>query len=871
MRQRQKPLHWLLGLTLILGMMLGMSTVSWAAEKTLEVGVTYEIGDTINVEADDIVIIWDDAIDIPSVIDPGVYTVGSPEFEKDFEQYLFSITEDDDYIAIGDTRTLTGREKVTGFKCVTGNGTEAEPYEFKLVFAEGSVTPGEPVKYLEWDNAEKKLAEKTCTEYEYVDDQPDSESETVLGEEYETSWYVVDGNVTISGRLETEGDVNLILTDGSILNAGGVSAEDGSLTICSQSTGSNAGRLITSSENDYLDGAIESYGADIIINGGIINSSEEGDVNNKSRIYCQDKAGSSESNDVVINGGEITAICASGSGIESDSAVKINGGKITAITKSNGEGGIFGYDKVEINGGEITAVSEYLNAGIRSYSDVEINGGTVTARGLKDGKGIEADKVTINGGVITATGNGNPEVKPAILADNELLINSELIVMAGDSEETAKDVTEEYKNDYIEKLTEQWVKISYEQFTVTFVDWQGNTLKTELVNKGGAATAPEAPARTGYTFKGWDKDFSNITEELTVTAEYNPILVVSVRFHTKPPKSMNEGDTVRLSATVNPSNALNRAVKWSSSDESILTVSENGQVTAVKPGKAAVRIEATDGSGKNVSRVIKVTHALVHKEAVAVTCTQDGNIDCWACSKCGKYFSDETAATEIDKAEAVQKAPGHDWSEWTVTKAATAKAAGMKERTCSRCGEKEAGVVPVSIKNAKVVLSAKAYTYSGKVRRPAVKTVGGKKLTPGTDYTVKWSNASSKNVGTYTVTITGKGGYTGVTKATYKINPKGTSLKKPAKAKKAITVKWKKQGAKMSTSRITGYQIQLATDSKFTKNRKTVTVKGYKKVSKKVTKLKAKKKYYIRIRTYKTVSGKNYYSGWSKVKTAKTR
>ena len=75
----------------------------------------------------------------------------------------------------------------------------------------------------------------------------------------------------------------------------------------------------------------------------------------------------------------------------------------------------------------------------------------------------------------------------------------------------------------------------------------------------------------------------------------------------------------------------------------------------------------------------------------------------------------------------------------------------------------------------------------------------------------------------------------------------------------------------MSKSRITGYQIQLATDSKFTKNKKTVNVKGYKKVSKKVKKLKAKKKYYIRVRTYKTVSGTKCYSDWSKVKVIKTK
>ena len=63
----------------------------------------------------------------------------------------------------------------------------------------------------------------------------------------------------------------------------------------------------------------------------------------------------------------------------------------------------------------------------------------------------------------------------------------------------------------------------------------------------------------------------------------------------------------------------------------------------------------------------------------------------------------------------------------------------------------------------------------------------------------------------------------------------------------------------------------MATNKKFTKNKKTVTVKGYSKTSKKVTKLKGGKKYYVKIRTYKTVGGKKFYSSWSKVKTVKTK
>ena len=177
----------------------------------------------------------------------------------------------------------------------------------------------------------------------------------------------------------------------------------------------------------------------------------------------------------------------------------------------------------------------------------------------------------------------------------------------------------------------------------------------------------------------------------------------------------------------------------------------------------------------------------------------------------------------------------------------------------------------ISLKGAKVVLSATTFTYNGKVRKPVIKTIGGKKLTAGTDYTAKWSNTKSKNVGAYTVSVTGKGKYVGTSKkAAYKINPKGTSIAKTVPAKKAFTVKWKKQSAKMATSRITGYQVRYATRSSM-KGAKTVTVKGYSKTSKKVSKLKAKKKYYVQVRTYKIVKSKKYYSSWSKKKAVKTR
>ena len=95
--------------------------------------------------------------------------------------------------------------------------------------------------------------------------------------------------------------------------------------------------------------------------------------------------------------------------------------------------------------------------------------------------------------------------------------------------------------------------------------------------------------------------------------------------------------------------------------------------------------------------------------------------------------------------------------------------------------------------------------------------------------------------------------------------PKSTNTKKIKAAKKAISVEWKK------VSGVNGYEIQVATDKKFKKNKKSVTIKKQKTTKTTVKKLKAKKKYYVRVRTYKIVNGKKVYSSWSKVKSVKTK
>ena len=178
-------------------------------------------------------------------------------------------------------------------------------------------------------------------------------------------------------------------------------------------------------------------------------------------------------------------------------------------------------------------------------------------------------------------------------------------------------------------------------------------------------------------------------------------------------------------------------------------------------------------------------------------------------------------------------------------------------------------VAPVSINSAKVALSKTSFTYNGKVQKPTIRTIKGLTLKEGTDYTAKWSNASSKKAGTYTVTVTGKGIYTGTAKATYKIKKAANTLKIKAKTatvkyskvkKKAQTLKVSKvitftnkgQGAKTYVKKSGNKKITIA------KTTGKVTVKkGLKKGTYKVkVKVKAKGNANYKASAWKTVTFK---------------
>ena len=210
----------------------------------------------------------------------------------------------------------------------------------------------------------------------------------------------------------------------------------------------------------------------------------------------------------------------------------------------------------------------------------------------------------------------------------------------------------------------------------------------------------------------------------------------------------------------------------------------------------------------------------------------------------------------------------HDWSEWTVETEPTCVDEGKKTRVCNTCTKSEEAVISPTGKHTyskQVVLPTydeQGYTiytcevcnysykddFTDKLERPTEKPTPSPTPTP--------SPAPSP---TPTPTPTQPQPTTTAPKPVLK--PKSAKIKKVKSAKKAVSVQWKK------VSGVKGYQVQVATDKKFKKGVKKVTVKKAKTVKKTISKgIKAKKKCYVKVRSYVKAGGKTIYGPYSKVR-----
>jgi hypothetical protein len=268
-------------------------------------------------------------------------------------------------------------------------------------------------------------------------------------------------------------------------------------------------------------------------------------------------------------------------------------------------------------------------------------------------------------------------------------------------------------------------------------------------------------------------------------------------------------------------------------------------------------INAFGSSILTLSSTSYTVHNYVATTTKSATCGETGIIT-YTCSDGDASYTTTIPATGNHTTSAAKKE--------NVIKATSSKSGSYDSVVyCSICGT-ELSRKPVTIyKISTITLSSSSYVYNGNAKKPTVtvKNSKGKKI-DATYYSVSYKN--NKTPGTATVTIKFKTLYSGTLSKTFTIKPKGTSISSTSRKSKGFTVKWKAQ--KTQTS---GYQIQYSTSSKFTTSTTKSALIKISKTSYTVTSLKAKKTYYIRIRTYKTVGKKKYYSAWSTVKKVTTK
>lgn len=342
-------------------------------------------------------------------------------------------------------------------------------------------------------------------------------------------------------------------------------------------------------------------------------------------------------------------------------------------------------------------------------------------------------------------------------------------------------------------------------------------------------------------------DISNCTQ--TIEAELGNLTAGMSDFaDLKEENSVQADFYVQLSDSGCKLSFLDKA-EWKSSNPSVASVDGNGQVKGLKKGTAD--ITASKGS-LTATRTVRVIHEHswdAGKVTKSATCTKDGE-KTYTCSGCGETKTE------------VIKATGHKMGAWKTVASATTQKAGRQERSCTVCNYKETRSIPkLKSYNFKVVSSKSAVTYNGKAQKPAVTVYAGNKKISGKYYTVSYKNNTA--VGTAMIIIQGKGNYKKYSgKTTFRINLQKTTLSSAKSSRKGqLQATWKK------TAGNAGYQIQYATNAKFsgakTKNTKAIryTFKG----------LKSKRKYYVRVRTYKKVGSNYWYSKWSNVRNVKIK
>ena len=222
-----------------------------------------------------------------------------------------------------------------------------------------------------------------------------------------------------------------------------------------------------------------------------------------------------------------------------------------------------------------------------------------------------------------------------------------------------------------------------------------------------------------------------------------------------------------------------------------------------------------------------------------------------------------TVPTTVPTTEpTTEPAHQHRFGKWVLTRKATDKKNGQFTRTCSVCGTSQTKRI-ARVASVKLRTNEKHYTGKALTATVTVKNKDGKALRADKDYKVKWKN--NVNVGLATVTVSGVGNYKFKLTRQMRIVPQSTGFTKAIPSITTAILRWK-----AVKKQADGYQIQIGADKNFGKGTKTLKLSGTDTVYTALNGLKQKTGYAVRMRVYRTVGKRTFYSAWSKVKTFKT-
>ena len=625
-------------------------------------------------------------------------------------------------------------------------------------------------------------------------------------------WYVVNGAVTIDGRVTVSGEVHLILADNASLTVnGGIDvAENNSFSVYAQSVGENMGTLTATSsgsEEAGIGGTWENVGT-ITINGGSVTASggDEaagiGGGNGKN-------AGT-----ITINGGSITATggrngAGIGSGFEgSGGNITINGGTVIA-TGENGAGigsGEHGsYGNITINGGSVAATGGYAAAGIGSggygsYGNITIHGGSVAATGGFYGAGIGAGigggqdssggNITIHGGSVAATGG---DAGAGIGSGYRASVGN-ITINGGNVAATSGNVTAPggypgagigsgFKAS-VGNITINGGTVTATGGNVTATGQQAAGIGSGFMGSGGSFTTgtdghalifangsiADKTMQDSWSGIIFDENDGKVYKNQTLQENFEIPLGKTLTVPQNTTLTIPQGVTLTNNGTITRNGTLGGEGNLVGSGTVAQTITNNHQ----KDSAVSVTVSpspATYGSKVSITATISKTatisrSATISKAANAITRAAENQVEFFVGTDSNKkslgtanVSGDTATLSDVE----ISQEKGFAVGENTIT-AEYGGSMGLKPQTGST-----RLTVQRDLKDAIVTVNGE-YFYTNSSIIPEVSvTWNGTQLTKDTDYTVDYTN--NTNAGTATVTVSGKGNYTGTKTGSFTIAP----------------------------------------------------------------------------------------------------